>query len=186
MITERLCQYFLFLGLLLTLLSPVFSANYCIIPEEEHRILSMPYDEFDQKKDGWRHYATVGCYHEIGALIDKYLEKNEKTLSDWQLRIITWHAGQLYASNNEYELAQIRFEHSVNKNEPKNLPILWNDYVYATIAFLNNDRPKLIMHRNKIANGPSLNGKKSNLDVVDSLIRYLGEPYSKAYRSTSH
>ncbi len=95
---------------------------------------------------------------------------------------MTWHAGQLYAFNHEYEPAKIRFKQSINFNEPPNSPILWNDYVYATIAFLNNDLPKLKFHRNIIANGAISNsGNKQNLDVVDKLINNFGQPYSIAY-----
>jgi hypothetical protein len=56
----------------------------------------------------------------------------------------------------EYEIAKTRFKRSINPNEPENTFILWNDYVYATIAFLNNDMPKLKLYRDKIANGPIL------------------------------
>ncbi|MGT3155993.1 hypothetical protein ACVSNX_11380, partial [Legionella pneumophila] len=86
-----------------------------------------------------------------------------------------------YAFGNQYRIAKNRFIHSINPNEPDNIPILWNDYVYATIAFLNNDMAKLKFHRDKIAAGPLLNGIKPNLNVVDNLILYFGKPYSIAY-----
>lgn len=88
----------------------------------------------------------------------------------------------MYAFNNEYEIAKLRFKQSINPKEPENMPILWNAYVYATIAFLNNDMHKLKLYRGKIANGPIFNGKKTNLDVVDNLIQYFGQPYLVAYR----
>jgi len=80
----------------------------------------MSYDEFDQSDNGWRKYAKLDCYHEMGELIDKYLEKNKIILADWQVIGITWHAGQMYAFNNEYETAKIRFDNSINPNEPEN------------------------------------------------------------------
>jgi hypothetical protein len=174
----------LFIISLLILMPPAFSANCNVTSVEEGKFLSMDYDTFDQSENGWRKYAKLGCYHEMGVLIDKYLDKNRNTLSDWQVIGITWHAGQMYAFNNEYEIAKFRFHHSINPNEPQNTPILWNDYVYATIAFLNNDMTKLKLHRDKIANGSILNGKKPNLDVVDNLIQYFGRPYSVAYHSS--
>ncbi len=182
MVTRRVFQFFLLIGSFFILLSPGFSASCSISTMEKSKLLSMPYDDFDQQKNGWRQYAKLDCYHEVGVLIDKYLEQNINALLDWQIRIVTWHAGQLYASNNEYELAKIRFEQSIDKNEPKSSPILWNDYVYATIAFLNNDISKLSLCRDKIADGPSVNGKKPNLNVVDNLIQYFGQPYSEAYQ----
>ncbi|HAT9215901.1 TPA: hypothetical protein JBC15_13270 [Legionella pneumophila subsp. pneumophila] len=182
MATGRVLQYVLLIGSFFISLPSVFSASCSVSPEQENRLLSMSYDNFDQAEDGWRRYAKLDCYHEIAILIDKYLEQNTNALLDWQVLGVTWHAGQLYAFNNEYELAKIRFEHSINQNEPENSPVLWNDYVYATIAFLNNDMFKLSLYRDKIADGPSVNGKKPNLDVVDNLIQYFGQPYSEAYR----
>ena len=35
--------------------------------------------------------------------------------------------------------------------------------------------------RKEIAEGPTFQGEKANLDVVDRLIKYFDEPYSKAY-----
>ncbi|WP_238583596.1 hypothetical protein [Legionella spiritensis] len=92
----------------------------------------------------------------MGALIDKYLDKNRNILSNWQMIGVTWHAGQMYTFDNRYEMAKSRFIHCINPNEPENAPILWNDYVYATLAFLNNDMAKLKFHRDKIADGPIL------------------------------
>jgi len=169
--------------LLLTfiLIPSAFSANCSMTPINEEKLLAMSYDIFDQSKNGWRQYAKLGCYYEMGILIDKYLDKNKNILADWQIIGTTWHAGQMYAFNNNYETAKFRFDHSINPNEPENTPILWNDYVYATIAFLNNDMAKLKFYRDKIADGPTSNGKKLNLDVVDHLIQYFGQPYSVAY-----
>lgn len=158
-----------------------YSACCSISTAEEEQLLVMSYDDFDQSENGWRQYANIGCYHEMGLLIDKYLDQNKRTLTDWQLLGVTWHAGQMYAFNNEYAVANIRFDHSLNPNEPENAPILWNDYVYATISFLNNDKPGLMRYRDKISNGNVMNGKIPNLDVVDNLIKYYGQPYSVAY-----
>lgn len=159
----------------------VFSAN-CKLPlSEEVLMLSMTYENFDQADNGWRKYAKVGCYHEMAILIDKYLDQNKDTLNKWQTIGVTWHAGQLYAFSNEYTIAKIRFTQSIDPNEPANTPLLWNDYVNATIAFIDKDMAKLQLYRDKIANGPTINGKKANLNVVESLVNYFGQPYSVAY-----
>ncbi|HAT6917034.1 TPA: hypothetical protein JAN58_08730 [Legionella pneumophila] len=167
--------------LLCNFIPTTFSADCNITYIEEDKLLAMDYDSFDQHEAGWRKYAKLGCYYEIGVLIDKYLDKNRNSLLDWQTIGITWHAGQMYAFGNQYRIAKNRFIHSINPNEPDNIPILWNDYVYATIAFLNNDMAKLKFDRDKIAAGPLLNGIKPNLNVVDNLILYFGKPYSIAY-----
>ncbi|VEG92207.1 hypothetical protein [Legionella spiritensis] len=173
----------LFALLLFNSLSSAFPAYCNITAMEEEKLLSMDYDRFDQCETGWRKWAKSGCYFEMGALIDKYLDKNRNILSNWQMIGVTWHAGQMYAFDNRYEMAKSRFIHCINPNEPENAPILWNDYVYATLAFLNNDMAKLKFHRDKIADGPIFNGKKPNLDVADNLVFYFGQPYSVAYMS---
>jgi len=173
----------IFIIALFILASPVYSFNSCnILPIEEEKLLSMSYDHFDQSENGWRTYAKLGCYHEIGVIIDEYLEQHKMTLADWQVISVAWHAGQMYAFNNEYQIAIRRFDHSLNSHEPKDSPILWNDYVYATIAFLDKDFPKLKLYRDKIARGPIFDGKKINLDIIDNLIRNFWQPYSVAYQ----
>lgn len=148
---------------------------------QEERLLQMPYQDFDQTQKGWRAYANIGCFPEMGMLIDRYLERNKKELDHWQKIAITWHAGQMFAFHNDYLTAKLRFHRALDDNEMENPPLLWNDYVFATLAFLDKDRAKLEEHREKIAKGPILNGKKPNLDVVDNLIRYFDQPYSIAY-----
>lgn len=170
--------------MLITLIQAACATNCTMTPREEKVLLAMTYNDFDQTENGWRRYAKLACYHESGLLIDKYIKESKTQLQDWQLIGVIWHAGQMYAFNNEYNTAKIRFLHSINPNEPQNTPILWNDYVYATLAFLNNDITKLTFYRNKIANGPIFRGKKVNLNVVENFIKYFRKPYSMAYQAT--
>lgn len=170
------------LVIMLFIAAPLAFSMNCIIPSvEEEKLLSMSYDDFDQSKTGWRQYVKENCYYQTGVLIDKYLDKNKNRLQDWQLIGVTWHAGQMYAFSNDYEIAKARFKQSINPNEPENTPVLWNDYVDATIAFLDNDMPQLTLHRNHIANGTNTVMNKQNLEVVDSLVQHFGQPYSVAY-----
>ncbi len=177
-------RFFLLISVLTMLASSAFSANCSISTSDEKNLLSLTYEHFDQEKLGWRQYGILGCYHEAGILIDKYLKQNQAALKDWQIIGIVWHAGQMYAFNNEYKIAKMRFVQSINPNELKTAPILWNDYVFATIAFLDNDMPTLKIHRDKIANGPTVNGIKLNLNVVENLIYHFGQPYAIAYRAS--
>ena len=157
-------------------------ANSCDISmEEENQFMQMSYEDFDQSSEGWRQYATLNCYNEMGNLLDKYLEYNQIILDESQIINLNWHAGQMYAFNNEYNIAQEHFLNSINKSEPDDTPILWNAYVYATIAFLIKDMPNLLYQHNLIDNGPIFNGSKANLEVVDSLIENFHQPYSVAY-----
>jgi hypothetical protein len=170
------------IAILFLLLHQTTAAAVCqITAEEKVQLISMSYDAFDQAPEGWRRYGNAGCYHETGILIDEYLTANQSQLLDWQQISVIWHAGQMYAFNDEYDLARDRFQRSINPNEPADTHILWNDYVYATLAFLNHDKETLIYHRERIANGPIFQGQKPNLDVVDRLILHFGKPYSAAY-----
>src|SRR3990167_118953 len=178
-------QFVLLMAVFFILSPSAFSANCNITHAEEKSLLSMSYENFDQAENGWRQYAKLKCYHEMGILIDKYLNQNHNKLTDWQIIVVTWHAGQMYAFNHEYEIAKIRFEHSMNVNEIANLPILWNNYVLATIAFLSNDMPKLKLYRDKITNGTIHKSEKQYLDVVDNLIKSFRQPYSEACHPNS-
>lgn len=181
MISRLILPIFILLAIMTT---TSHSYTICAISKyEEERLLAMNYTQFDQSHDGWRVYAKNGCYHEMGHLIDKYYGRHINSLQDWQITSVIWHAGQMYAFNNEYDTARSRFIQSVSQNEPANTLILWNDYVRATVAFIDNDLTALKYYREKIANGPVFNGKKANLDVVDNLILFFGQPYSVAYAS---
>lgn len=98
-----------------------------------------------------------------------------------EIRILTWHAGQMYAFDNNYKQAKKRFQNSFNPKESADTPILWNDYVHATLAFIDKDLNKLRFHRTRIANGPDFNGTKMNLTAVDGLIKCFDQPYAIAY-----
>lgn len=159
-----------------------------ITPIEELRLLSLSYHEFDQSLGGgWRVYGDQDCYDLSAYLLDSYQDNypilHKDTLLDWQSRVMSWHAGQMFAFNNKYELAKNRFQDSYNPKEAADTPLLWNDYVSATLAFLEQDFSKLQRHRDRIANGPLFQGKKGNLDVVNGFLKCFGAPYSFAYSS---
>jgi hypothetical protein len=168
---------------LAALMSLTAVAQDCTISsEEEAKLLSAPYQEFDQTLGGgWRVYGDRGCYFLAAQLLDRYKEKNLEAMLDWQVRVVIWHSGQMYAFGNDYERAKARFENSFNPKEPADTPILWNDYVHATLAFLDKDANKVRTHRDRIANGPDFDGVKANLAVVDGLICCFDKPYEVAY-----
>jgi hypothetical protein len=143
--------------------------------------LGLDFNTFDQSPGaGWRQLAENGRFLETAALIDRYIRKHKK-LNESQTTILYFHAGQMYAFADDYATAVDRFKRSTYAQEPPQLPLRWNAYVQATIAFLNEDLDRLKECRKEIAEGPALEGEKPNLDVVDRLIRHFGEPYSKAY-----
>lgn len=143
--------------------------------------LDLNYNAFDQRPGrGWRQLAEKGQFLDAARLIDEYLEQRQGL--DVSQRVnLNFHAGQMYAFANDYRTATDRFNSSTYAEEPPELPLRWNAYVHATIAFLNKDMEKLKGCRKDIAMGPTFQGERANLDVVDRLIKHLDEPYSKAY-----
>jgi len=143
--------------------------------------LGLDFDTFDQSAGaGWRHLAENGRFLEAANLIDSYIKKH-KNLNESQMTILYFHAGQMYAFSDDYQTAIDRFNKSTYAEELSELPVRWNAYVHATIAFLKKDLTRLKECREEIADGPALQGEKANLDVVDRLIKHFDEAYSKAY-----
>jgi len=143
--------------------------------------LDLDYNTFDQRPGrGWRQIAEKGDFLDAAMLIDEYVEKY-KDLGDSQRVNLNFHAGQMFAFANDYRTAIDRLNKSTYAQEPPELPLRWNAYVQATIAFLNKDMARLKECREKIFAGPTFDGEKANLEVVDRLIMHFDEPYSRAY-----
>jgi hypothetical protein len=158
----------------------IFLAFSC----EKGGSLGLDFYAFDQSPGaGWRQLAENGRFLEAANLIDSYINKH-KNLNESQMTILYFHAGQMYAFSDDYQTAIERFVKSAYAQEPPELPLRWNAYVQATIAFLSKDLDRLKDCRKEIAEGPALEGQKANLDVVDRLIEHFEEPYSKAYRAS--
>jgi hypothetical protein len=154
----------------------------CISLPEKARLISLKFDDFDQDlTHSWRLWADQGCYDVAIDLIESYKTTNFTHLDDSQKRLLTWHAGQLYGDKNESKNARAHFVASLNPDEPVDSQVLWNDYVIGSVAFLDHDLEILKAHRNKIAKGPTFNGKKPNLHVMDDFITYFDKPYGVAY-----
>lgn len=142
------------------------------------QLMGLDYDAFDQDlQGGWRPFPDEGCVVGTAKLIDRYHERHEDELQPYQARILRWHAGQLYGLADDVEKARRRFKASYNPEEPEQPDFPWNDYVSASIAFLDGDMDKLRHHRERIAASPS----KGNLEVVDRLIAGFGKSYRVAY-----
>ena len=60
-------------------------------------------------------------------------------------------------------------------------PLRWNDYVRATIAFLERNQAQLIQHRNQVAAGRDEHfGNALNLKLLDALIKHFDHDYQYA------
>ncbi|MBD2102674.1 hypothetical protein [Leptolyngbya sp. FACHB-261] len=155
--------------------------------DEEQSSLSLGYDAFDQTPNqGWRRLSKMECYCQAAGLIVSYLNTNTNLRGN-EREILAFHAGQMFAYDNNYESAISFFEQSFSSPEgvpPEFKPYsdAWDAYVNATIAFLKQNRAALIAYRAEVAKGPSLdNGQVMNLGVVDRLIENFGRPYRQAY-----
>jgi len=95
----------------------------------------------------WRELADSGRYHEaINILLDSIQKnkiKNKKSTF--------WHVGQLYACNNEYELAINYLKKSTGFID-KIFDREWRLYYNGTIAFLQRDKKKLKAYHDRLWN----------------------------------
>ncbi len=122
--------------------------------EREH-LLSLGYRDFDQTPaEGWRALvnADFACAPEVAGLIDEYASTNGGDLTDYNVQILSWHAGQLYGFAGQTDRARERFKASLDPTEAADAPP-WNAYVRASLAFLDDDLAELQRQRALIA-GP--------------------------------
>jgi len=97
---------------------------------------------------------------------------------------LRWHVAQLRASAGEYELAIASARLVLRESEDfSTRPLRWNDYVLATIAFLEKDREKLVEHRDRVAKGDDYRGNAINLKLLNALLKHFDQNYLYA---TSH
>jgi hypothetical protein len=140
--------------------------------------LVLSYEQFDQTEGmGFRVLAAKGCEKEAADLIVHYIESRKATQSS-----LRWHIAQLRATAGDYPEA-IKYAHSVlgEKEDLVRNPLRWNDYVLATIAFLEHDKQSLQIHRERIAQGKTEHfGNELNLRLVDSLVKHFDRDYRYA------
>ncbi len=140
--------------------------------------LALSYKEFDQTLGrGMRPLANMGCSKETADLILVYMQKNKDFTSS-----LTWHVAQQRALQGENVIAAQYARMSLKETEDfAAQPLRWNDYVLATIAFLENDLVKLRMHRDKVAQAKeSFWGNEMNLKLLDKLVKHFGKGYKEA------
>ena len=154
----------------------------CVI--SRHRLqsdLMLNFNSFDQTQgQGHREYADRGCYLGAAKIIDIYHIQNQGVLLPWQSRVLSFHAGQMYAFENLYDIALTRFKRSFKPTEGPNSKLSWNAYVSATIAFLKKDMVLLQKNRQVLASNPTP-GNLINLRVIDAFIQCFNKPYAIAY-----
>lgn len=173
--------------ILIILAASVFSAesrsqDICAITHDRlEGDLGLDFHSFDQTPgNGHREFASRGCYLSAAKITDIYHLHHQLDLLPWQSRILAFHAGQMYAFDQLYDIAINRFKRSFNPEESPTAELSWNAYVKATIAFLAKDMAELRVNRRSIALKPT-DGNIINLRVVDAFIRCFDKPYHEAY-----
>jgi hypothetical protein len=149
-----------------------------LLAEHLRSDLDLSYEAFDQTMDsGFRPLAVAGCPREAASLILAYIEHNGA-----DQRSLKWHAAQLLATADEREEAVRWARAALAEHEDFDArPLRWNDYVLATIAFLERDAELLRHHREQVALGADAHpGNRMNLRLLDALIRHADGNYAYA------
>lgn len=157
--------------------------------------LDMTFEDFDSGEIGWRRWGDNGCEREAAALIIEFRNRHAEKLDPSQVKLLDWHAGQLYAGAGDYGFA---IERMLLVQEQEAEPVEL-EYTKATIAFLRSDREALLAARERmVAIQEPANFSKAadlfvatynlprprwpmNIDVVDRLITCFGWSYQTAY-----
>lgn len=140
--------------------------------------LDLPYQEFDQTLGkGMRSLASLGCAKETADLILVYMQKNNNFT-----RSLTWHVAQQRALQGDNVVAAQYAKMALLPQEDfSSNPLRWNDFVFATIAFLEKDLSRFKSHRNKVAEGKAeFFGNALNLKLLDKLLLNFDLGYKDA------
>ena len=139
--------------------------------------MALDYKSFDQTPEqGFRVLAGAGCHGEAADLIEAYLEHNEASE-----RSLIWHVAQMRAMAGQTDAAIAAARKSLKDSEAGQGAFRWNDYVLATIAFLEKDRNSLKRHRDAVASmAEAHRGNAVNLKLLDALVRYFERDYAFA------
>lgn len=152
--------------------------------EKRQYTLKLSYEKFDQSNDGWRplivnHGHLILCFAQATKLIENYLLKYP-SIPERQKTILYFHAGQNSADNgNKKEAMNFMRKALLTQTAPQSL--YWNNYVNATIAFLNDDK-KSLLHYQKIMSQSPENTNNNFLIFIHSFVTNFGKPYIEAYR----
>jgi hypothetical protein len=144
------------------------------ILEYENPYLKLDPFTFDQSDKGWRsisnpqqQLSTLSTYIKTYVQRTSFKSNTPKGKDTLSPGILYWHLGQLYAMKNNIKNAVHYMKQSINPSDDQ-----WNDYVYATIAFLLNDKKSFIKYSQK---------ENYNKNTLKRLKAKWNKPYKDAY-----
>ena len=162
----------------------LFQSNYS--QNEQSPLLSLSFAEFDQTPErGWRslvsHNSSPEEYCRAAHLIDSYITHN-KSLTDSELAITCFHAGQLSACAGDSDKALNYFNKSYTYSLAAKTGQAWLLYVRATIAFLKKDEQELEQCSDELQKSYKTTLGK-NAEIVLNLRNNLDKSYAEIYLS---
>lgn len=176
--------------LALTVASTPALADDCRF-DDRAELLAMSPEAFNHGPgQGWDALAErAGCQLEIAGLFAAYRQQ-PKAAGHAEL---AWHEATMRADAGQRDpaIALMRLTYKPHGADPEG----WNHYVDATIAFLDDDLPALKRARARLAKLPMPAGSAREqgddrrsawpprLQIVDSLIRCMYQPYALASQS---
>lgn len=140
--------------------------------------------------EGWDALAErAGCQLEIAGLFAAYRQQAKAAGHSG----LAWHEATMRADAGQRDpaIALMRLTYKPHGADPEG----WNHYIDATIAFLDDDLPALKRARARLAKLPMPAGSAREqgddrrsawpprLQIVDSLIRCMYQPYALASQS---
>lgn len=142
--------------------------------------LDLPVDVFDQTEGrGFRVLAAAGCPREAGDLIQAWSARREVVPYH-----VHWHLAQVRAEQDDRPAAIAAARRALRSDEAVDAPFRWNDYVLATVAFLQRDRAAFERHRNAVAAAVERHaGNGMNLSLLDKLGKHFDSSYLEAQRA---
>ena len=162
----------------------LFQSNYS--KNEQSPLLSLSFTEFDQTPNsGWRSLVSYSSspeeYCRAVNLIDSYITHN-KSLTDSELAITAFHAGQLSAFAGDGDKALNYFNKGYTYSLAAQSGQAWLLYVRATIAFLKKDEQELEQCSDELQKSYKTTLGK-NAEIVMKLLNNLDKSYVEIYLS---
>ena len=179
MATPSLAAIAMLTALPLLLLSLSATTADCAGLYRQHSLsdLDLPVDQFDQTEGrGFRVLAAAGCMREAGDLLEAWAVRHDPIP-----RSVHWHIAQMRAEHDDRPAAIAAARRALAAQEPADAVFKWNDYVLATVAFLEHDRSAFDRHRDAVAAAASSHaGNALNLVLLDKLGRHFDLDYRQA------